>query len=72
LPEHEILRYLGDCAWHLGDYAAMSDWYTRLLQIRPNDTSVLQNLLLAAQAQGRQDQAELIKKQLDQLTGGQE
>jgi tetratricopeptide (TPR) repeat protein len=72
LPIEEIYRYLGDCAWHLGDYAAMSEWYTRLLQARPNDKPALQNLFIAVQALGKQDDAELIKKQLDQLTSGQE
>lgn len=72
VPIEELYRYLGDCAWHVGDYTAMSSWYTHLLQIHPNDISALQNLLIAAQALGKQDDAEFIKKQLNQLTGGHE
>jgi len=72
LPIAEIFRCLGDCSWHLGDYAAMSQWYTRILQIDPNDVAALQNLWLASRAQGKTELAEIIKKQLDQLTGGQE
>lgn len=72
MPIAEIFRYLGDCAWHLGDYAAMTQWYTRLLQLDTNDVAALQNLWLAAKAQGKTELAEIIKKQLDQLTSGQE
>ncbi len=72
LPISEIFRYLGDCAWHLGDYAAMAQWYTRLLQVNPQDVPALQNLWLAARAQGKNELAEILKKQLDQLTSGQE
>jgi tetratricopeptide (TPR) repeat protein len=72
LPISEIFRYLGDCAWHLGDYAAMAQWYTRLLQVNPQDVAALQNLWLAARAQGKNELAEILKKQLDQLTSGQE
>jgi len=72
LPIVEIFRYLGDCAWHLGDYAAMAQWYTRLLQANPQDVAALQNLWLAARAQGKNDLAEILRKQLDQLTSGQE
>lgn len=72
LPITEIFRYLGDCAWHLGDYAAMAQWYTRLLQVNPQDIAALQNLWLAARAQGKNELAEILKKQLDQLTSGQE
>jgi hypothetical protein len=72
MPVEELYRYLGDCAWHLGDYAGMSQWYTRLIEIRPGDVPALQNLLLAAQALGKSDEAERIKKELDQLTSGQE
>lgn len=72
MPIGEIFRYLGDCAWQLGDYAAMTQWYTRLLQLNTNDVAALQNLWLAAKAQGKTELAEIIKKQLDQLTSGQE
>lgn len=72
LPIAEIFRYLGDCAWQLGDYAAMAQWYTRLLQVNPQDIAALQNLWLAARAQGKTELAEILKKQLDQLTSGQE
>jgi len=72
LPIAEIFRYLGDCAWQLGDYAAMAQWYTRLLQVDPQDVAALQNLWLAARAQGKLELAEILKKQLDQLTSGQE
>ncbi|MDZ7343948.1 MAG: hypothetical protein ONA90_05480, partial [candidate division KSB1 bacterium] len=72
IPNEEIFRYLGDCAWHLEDYAAMLQWYTRLLQVNPNDLPALQNLLIAAQARGRFDYAELIKKKLEQITNNQE
>jgi tetratricopeptide (TPR) repeat protein len=72
MPIPEIFRYLGDCSWHLGDYAAMSQWYTRILQIYPQDAVALQNLWLATRAQGKTELAEIIKKQLDQLTSGQE
>jgi len=72
LPISEIFRYLGDCAWHLGDYTAMAQWYTRLLQVNPQDVAALQNLWLAARAQGKNELAEILKKQLDQLTSGQE
>jgi tetratricopeptide (TPR) repeat protein len=72
MPIAEIFRYLGDCSWHLGDYAAMSQWYTRILQIDPQDVAALQNLWLASRAQGKTELAEIIKKQLDQLTSGQE
>lgn len=71
-PLAEIYRYLGDCSWHLGDYTAMSLWYTRLVEAKPTDTAALQNLLIAAQALGKQDDAEYIKKQLGQLKSGQE
>jgi hypothetical protein len=50
----------------------MSQWYRRILEIYPNDTSALQNLWLASQAQGKTELAEMIKKQLDKLTSGQE
>jgi hypothetical protein len=56
----------------LGDYAAMSQWYTRILQTNPQDVAALQNLWLAAKAQGKTELAELLKKQLDKLTSGQE
>jgi tetratricopeptide (TPR) repeat protein len=72
LPIAEIFRYLGDCSWQLGDYAAMSQWYRRILEIYPNDASALQNLWLASQAQGKTELADMIKKQLDKLTSGQE
>ncbi len=72
MPIEEIYRYLGDCSWHLGDYAAMSQWYTRPLATHPNDVAALQNLLIATQALGKQEEAEYIKKHLDQLTSGQE
>ena len=72
IPTEEIFRYLGDCAWHVEDYAAMLQWYTRLLQVYPNDLTALQNLLIAAQARGRFDYAELIKKKLEQITNNQE
>jgi len=72
MPIAEIFRYLGDCAWHLGDYAAMAQWYTRFLQVNPQDVAALQNLWLAARAQGKNELAEILKKQLDQLTSGQE
>ncbi|MGH7597317.1 MAG: tetratricopeptide repeat protein [bacterium] len=72
MPSEELYRYLGDCAWHLGDYAGMSQWYTRIIEARPGDISALQNLLLAAQALGKLDEAERIKKELDQLASGQE
>jgi tetratricopeptide (TPR) repeat protein len=72
MPIAEIFRHLGDCAWQLGDYAAMAQWYTRLLQIYPQDAAAMQNLWLAMRAQGKTELAELIKKQLDQLTSGQE
>jgi len=72
MPIPEIFRYLGDCSWHLGDYAAMSQWYTRILQIYPQDVAALQNLWLASKAQGKIELAEILKKQLDQLTSGQE
>jgi tetratricopeptide (TPR) repeat protein len=72
MPIEEIYRYLGDCSWHLGDYAAMSQWFTRLLTARPNDVPALQNLLIATQALGKHEEAEYIKKHLDQLTSGQE
>jgi tetratricopeptide (TPR) repeat protein len=41
-PLAEIYRYLGDCSWHLGDYTAMSLWYTRLVEAKPADTAALQ------------------------------
>ena len=72
MPIPEIFRYLGDCSWHLGDYAAMSQWYTRILQINPQDVAALQNLWLASKAQGKTELAEMLKKQLDKLTSGQE
>jgi tetratricopeptide (TPR) repeat protein len=72
MPIEELYRYLGDCAWHLGDYAGMSQWYARIIEARPGDVSALQNLLLAAQALGKLDEAERIKKELDQLTSEQE
>jgi hypothetical protein len=72
MPIEEIYRYLGDCSWHLGDYTAMSQWYTRIIEAHPGDVSTLQNLLLAAQALGNLDEAERIKKELDQLMSGQE
>jgi tetratricopeptide (TPR) repeat protein len=72
LPVDEIYRYLGDCAWHLGDYTAMAEWYTRVLQIHPNDLQALQNLLIATQGLGKLDHAEFLKKQLDKLTNAQE
>jgi tetratricopeptide (TPR) repeat protein len=72
MPSEELYRYLGDCAWHLGDYNGMSQWYARIIETRPGDISALQNLLLAAQALGKSDEAERIKKELDQLTSEQE
>jgi tetratricopeptide (TPR) repeat protein len=72
MPLEDLYRYLGDCAWHLGDYAGLSQWYARIIETRPGDISALQNLLLAAQALGKVDEAERIKKELDQLTSGQE
>ncbi|MGH7455003.1 MAG: hypothetical protein ACRENG_26850, partial [bacterium] len=72
MPIEDLYRYLGDCAWHLGDYTGMSQWYARIIETRPGDISALQNLLLAAQALGKLDEAERIKKDLDQLTSVQE
>lgn len=72
MPSEDLYRYLGDCAWHLGDYAGMSQWFSRIVETRPGDISALQNMLLAAQALGKLDEAERIKKELDQLTSGQE
>lgn len=65
----DVLRYLGDCAWQLGDYATMSKWYTRLVQSHPNDVEALQNLLIAEQALGRKNEVQKLQSQLQQLQG---
>lgn len=65
----DVLRYLGDCAWQLGDYAAMAKWYGKLVQSQPGDVEALQNLLIAEQALGRNNEVEKLKSQLQQLQG---
>jgi thioredoxin-like negative regulator of GroEL len=72
MPLEDLYRYLGDCAWQLGDYAGMSQWYSHILAAHPGDVAALQNLLIAAQALGNSEEVERIKKELDQLTSGQE
>ncbi|MDZ7266881.1 MAG: tetratricopeptide repeat protein [candidate division KSB1 bacterium] len=68
----EVLRYLGDCAWQLGDFTAMAKWYTRLLLNRPADVEAVKNLLIAEQALGRNAEAERLKARLQQLQGSME
>ncbi len=65
----DVLRYLGDCAWQLGDFAAMAKWYTRLLLSQPADVEAVKNLLIAEQALGRTAEVERLKAQLQQLQG---
>ena len=72
MPLEDLYRYLGDCAWHLGDYAGMSQWYSQIIAAHPGDVAALQNLLIAAQALGNLEEVERLKKELDQLTSGQE